>query len=392
MHKMPIVFLWLQTGNEFGRGIARGIAEYSRLRGPWSFFRMPPYYRKYSEKKIFLPGKHNLPIDGIIAYVDSLEQAKYIKELGLPAIAIYVIEPIKGLINVVTDGESIGRIGAEHLLERGFKNFAYCGYDDIFWSLSRGESFSKSLSAAGFSVNFYHQPKSHSSRVWELERNFLSKWLESLPKPIGLMGCNDNRAQDVTEACKISGIQIPEQISVLGVDDDYTICELSDPPLSSIPLNTISAGYQAAELLGKLMKGRKVSQEQITIYPQPIITRRSTDTMAIDNKDVALAMNFIHRNSKRLIQVSDVAEATGVSLRVLQSEFHKVLGRKICDEIKSARTRQIARILINTDMPISQVAKEFGYSSFANIARYFKKQMGMTLVQYRKKYGRSTYI
>lgn len=389
---MPIVYLWLQTGNEFGRGIASGIAEYSRLRGPWSFFRMPPYYRLYSEKKIFLPGKHRLPIDGIIAYVDSPEQAKYIKELGLPAIVIYVTEPIKGLINVVTDGESIGRIGAEHLLERGFKNFAYCGYDDIHWSCSRGESFSKSLSEAGFSVNFYHQPKLHSARVWELELNVLSEWLESLPKPIGLMACNDNRAQDVTEVCKINGIRIPEQISVLGVDDDYTVCELSDPPLSSIPLNTVSAGYQAAELLGKLMAGRKVSTEQIIIYPQPVQTRRSTDIMAIDNKDVALAMNFIHRNSKRLIQVSDVAEATGVSLRVLQTEFQKVLGRKIIDEIKSTRSRHIARILIDTDMPISRIAEEFGYSSFANIARYFRKQMGMTLVQYRKKHGRKSNI
>jgi LacI family transcriptional regulator len=282
----------------------------------------------------------------------------------------------------------MGKMAAEHLLNRGFRQFAYCGFEDMFGARSRGESFSKKIAEVGFETHFYKQPKSKAKRSWENEQIYMADWLKSLPKPVGLMTCTDDRSQYAIEACKIAGLHVPEQVAIIGVDNDELVCELSTPPLSSIALNTERAGYEAAELLDKLMAGKKMTKQTIVVQATHVVARQSTDILAIEDQDVVKALRFIRQHSNEMIQVSDVVDATSVSRRALEQRFRRVLGRSVLAEIRRVRTDLVTQMLVETNLSISKIALTLGYTGVENIARYFQHEKGMSLQAYRKKHGR----
>ena len=390
MRTIPRVLLLLETGNEYGHGLARGVARYARLHGPWSFYRMPPFYRTkpVRNNKLRLPLLKNDDADGIIAHVNDPSYAEEILTSGIPAIVTYVFKPIPGLINIKGDSIVVGRLGAEHLLERGFLHFAYCGYDDAVWSVHRAESFAARLAGAGFSTVIYHQPQSARNRAWEKEQLILAEWIGALPKPVAIMACNDARAQEISEVCKIVGFSVPEQVAILGVDNDAVICELSDPPLSSIPLNSERAGFEAAECLDRMMRGDLPDIDSICVHPEPVVVRQSTDIVAIEDEVVAMALRYIRLYADKIRSVEEVAEKVHLSLRQLQKRFRKAIGLQIYEEIRRVRMQKVARLLVETTMPISQIAYEVGYESPKNMAHCFCKETGMGLSQYRKTYGK----
>ncbi|MCX5636911.1 MAG: XylR family transcriptional regulator [Planctomycetota bacterium] len=392
MREIPRVLLLLETGNEYGLGLARGIARYARLQGPWSFYRLPPFYRTKSarNKKLHLPLREKFDADGIIAHVNNPIHAEEILNSGIPAIVTYVFEPIPGLINIKSDSMAIGRLGAEHLLERRFIHFAYCGYDDAAWSRHRAESFSMRLTEAGFSTYLYHQPGSARKRVWENEQLIMAKWICSLPKPVAIMACNDARAQYISEVCKTAGFSVPEQVAILGVDNDAVICDLSDPPLSSIPLNTERAGYEAAECLDRMMRGGPPDIDLVRVHPEPVVVRQSTDITAINDEVVAASLRYIRLYADQIQGVEDVAKTVHLSLRQLQKRFRKAIGVQINEEIRRVRMQKVARLLIETTMPISKIAYEVGFESPKSIARCFLSEMGASLSEYRKNYGKKS--
>jgi LacI family transcriptional regulator len=278
-------------------------------------------------------------------------------------------------------------MAAEYLMNRGFRKFAFCGLNDTFWSAGRKEGFTKKIAEAGFEVHCYKQPGSKAMRLWKNEEAILCNWLRSLPKPIGLTACNDDRAHHVTEACKLIGLHVPEDVAVLGVDNDEFVCELSNPPISSISYNSERAGYDAAAILDKMMGGKKVTQQTILIPATHVITRRSTDILAVEDRTVAEALRFIREHAHRAIQVQDVAEAVALSRVTLCKRFHTAIGRSPSKEIKRARIEYITRLLVETSLPVSNIASSLGYTSLAHIARYFQDEKGMSLTAYRKKYS-----
>lgn len=390
--KIPRVLLLLETGNRYGYGLASGVARYARLHGPWSFYRMPPFYRSrpVQQRKLHLPLSKQFDADGIIAHVNNPVHAEEILNSGIPAIVTYVFEPIPGLINIKGDNVAVGRAGAEHLLERRFSHFAYCGFDDAAWSRHRSENFTARIEEAGFPVHRYHQPRSARNRLWEKEQFVMAEWVRSLPKPVAIMACNDARAQDVSEVCKIAGFSVPEQVAILGVDNDPVICELSDPPLSSIPLNTERSGYEAAACLDRMMRGETPEIDCIRVHPEPVVVRQSTDIMAINDEVVAEAMRFIRLYAENIQSVEEVAEKVHLSLRQLQKRFRKALGGQINEEIRRVRMQKVARLLIETTMPISKITREVGYENLRNMARCFHHETGLGLSEYRSTYGKHT--
>ena len=203
------------------------------------------------------------------------------------------------------------------------------------------------------------------------------------------MAGNDDRSQDVLAACKIADIKVPSEVAILGVDNDELICGLSYPQLSSIALSTQRAGYEAAQVLGKMMEGQNVAENerQVSVSPLHVVTRQSTDIMAIEDKQVAEAVHFIRNHSNEVIQVSDVAEAAGLSRRTLEQRFRKVLAHSVHEEIKFTRVNQMAKMLIGTNLSISQIAWSLGFPYPNNISRYFKKQKGISPLEYRRKYA-----
>jgi LacI family transcriptional regulator len=200
------------------------------------------------------------------------------------------------------------------------------------------------------------------------------------------MACNDDRAQQVSEACKVAGVRVPDDVAIIGADNDRLVCEFSDPPLSSVELDFHSAGLQAAEVLDQLMSGKAVETFTIPVDPTCVVARTSTDTLAVDDLAVANALRYIRKNPRRTIRVDEVARSAALSRRVLEKRFRNYLGRSVMQEIRRVRTDHIARLLLETDWTIQQIGAEMGFSGIEHIARYFRREKGMSPLAFRRKY------
>ncbi|MCJ7777296.1 MAG: DNA-binding transcriptional regulator [Sedimentisphaerales bacterium] len=390
MDKSRKVILMMETSRTYGRSILRGIARYSRGHGNWIFYKKAPFYWKTGGGKVTLEKIFKMEADGLILREQrTRQQTEKFLAMGLPTVVSPYTEPFPGLPNIVTDDAAIGKMAAEYLLHRGFKQFAFCGFGQrYYWSRQRGKSFGQRIAEAGFKTHYYEYelPKSSGQHSWEKEQSNIADWLIQLPKPIGLMACNDDQGQYVLEACKIAGLAVPEQVAIIGLGNDDLICDLVAPPLSSIAVSAEKAGYEAAEALDKIMAGEKVTNQAIIIRPTHIVTRQSTNVFAVADRDVLTALRFIHRHAKNeAIQVDDVLRAVSLSRRSLYNRFTQILGRSVHEEIKRVRVNQLARLLVSTSLSISHIASDLGYTDIKNIARYFKQQKGMTPLEYRKR-------
>ena len=278
-------------------------------------------------------------------------------------------------------------MAADHLMNCGFKNFAYCGYENIGWSQERFFAFNQFLNEKRLKVNRYRPPEKKTMLHWERERHVLSDWLCSLAKPIGVMSCSDDRCRDLIEAAKNASIRIPEDVGVIGVDNDKLVCELANPTVSSIAMDTRRAGYRAAELLENLMSGReKMQGQRIVIKPTHVEVRHSTDIMVIEDDEVLNAMHFIRTHLNQLITVDDVVDGTHLSRRSLERRFILTLGRSIHDEICRTKIERISRMLLETNVSQLQIAHSNGFNSLDNLRRFFHRRAGLTPLEYRKQH------
>ncbi|HVT28189.1 MAG TPA: XylR family transcriptional regulator, partial [Lacipirellulaceae bacterium] len=284
---------------------------------------------------------------------------------------------------ISSDPVEVSRLAAEHLIERRLTRFAYIGSDDRGWSGRREKTFRAHLAKHGFEPYVYTLPKVRRDRLWEREQAILARWMSKLPTPIGVFACDDDRGREVLEACKLSGLNVPEDVAVVGVDNDEVFCELADPPLSSISLNAETAGYRAAALLDAMMQGRERKRQQIVVEALGVVTRRSTDIVAVDDEDIANALQFIRRQHGRDITVDRVAEEVALSRRSLEKRFRDVIGRTILEEIQLTRLERAKRLLLETTYPISKVAEIAGFGSAGYFIQFFQKQVGKTPRKYR---------
>jgi LacI family transcriptional regulator len=378
MPKTPKVVLLLESSREYGRQLIFGITQYTYFHGPWSFSRAPGG----RDQKI--PNLKEWGADGIIAHVSNQATAEKIRASGIPA----VIKGfhLSGLPSIQTDNAAIGNIGAEHLLERGFRKFAFCGYKN-YWSQERLASFKARVEQNGYQVRSLLQPRSRAS--WENQQQSMAKWLKSLPKPIGLLASVDDRSQDVLQACKSVGIDVPTEVAIVGVDNDPLVCRLARPQLSSIALGAENAGYDAAELLDKLMAGEKMTGQTVITKATHVEVRQSTDILAMEDRSVAVAIHFIKQNLFKNISVDDVVDATRMARRTLQMRFKREIGRTIADEIRRLKSDQVARMLVTTNFPISKIALDLGFPGIDHISRSFKKEKGISPLEYRRRFGQN---
>ena len=367
-----------------------GIVKYAQHYGPWAFYWEPGGLEKA------WPKLQALDIDGVI--LRDLDKLDEVVALKIPAIVVgHSKTEIPDLVNVVTDSQAIGRIGAEHLLSRGLKHFAYCGYggagpavskaESFVWSEGRQNSFQQHIERAGFKVDAFCALPG-ATDVWQQERQKMTDWLQSLAKPVGIMACNDDCGQQVVEACKLAGLSIPDEVSVLGADNDELICGLSSPPMSSVAINFERAGYEAARVLNDLLRGKKTAHSKITVTATHVVIRRSTDYMAISDLNLQKALQFIRDHIRENIRVLDVSHAAGLSRRALEIKFQREMESSVHDYIKRLRTDQIMRLLVETDLPIGQIAESLGFSDIQHFARYFRAGTQMSPLAYRRNFGK----
>jgi LacI family transcriptional regulator len=377
MAKIPKIILQIDRSRETERRFLSGIARYAAQHGPWEF------YLKPSDQSADNLWFKNISADGIITRgLDHIEQ---IVKMDIPVIGSGIYRSgHPGVSNTISDSKEIGKMAAHHLLERGLWNFAYCGLTDIYWSQARSESFAQEIAKAGFSVDFYRSTASDNENI---DKAHLAEWLASLTKPVGIMACNDDRAMQIVEACKTVSIDIPEDVAVLGVDNDDLICNICSPALSSISINFEHAGFEAAKLLDELISGKQASANTISIAPTHIVARQSTDIVNVKNKDVAAAVRFIYDNWRSNLQVNDIVEKTTLSRRVLEKRFRKVLKRSINAELRRVRVDNISRMLMDTNLTITQIASTFDWTDPGHISRYFKSEKGTTPIEYRRHYS-----
>lgn len=381
MKKMLRVILSVDTSTTMNRSLVRGIVKYSRNHGSWLFhLHIDPNDVTLSQiKKRFYP-------DGVIMR-DRAENLKFM-ELGLPTVVMVAdSKPKRGVSHVITDDAAIGQMAGRHLLERGLEHFAYFG-DDKPWSRNRLASFQQVLGEEGLKVHVCLQPKGQVEQsLTENDFDQIADWVKSLPKPVGLMAAHDECGRKILNVCKTLEMDIPKEVAVIGVDNDELICDLTDPPLSSIATDAERAGYEAARMLAGLMGHETKDQSDIFIRPLYVVARQSTDILNVHDEAVARAISYIRSHAREIIQVREVVEAAGVSRADLYKRFHEVLGRSISNEIRYVRANEIARMLVETNISISKIALSLGYHNTAHVARFFRHEKGLTPLEYRKKYG-----
>lgn len=386
MSKIPKVALLLETSFAYGRRLLRGIVRYARLHGPWSLYVSPGHFEQE------LPPMRQWDGSGIIARIASPKLARQIKAAGVPAIALEAsfeefasVNAELGLCEIRSDSPAIARMAAEHFIARGFEQFAYCGIPNCLWSQVRQEAFSRHVEGAGFSCYVYRHGRARRDREGERELSILAEWLGELPKPVGLMACNDDRARKVALACAAAGLHVPEEVAIVGVDDDDVFCELCDPPLSSVALDLDTAGYQAAELLDALMSGRGERRAEIPVRSLRVVTRRSTDVVPQDDRVIAMALRFIRDNAARPIQVTDVVKQTELSRRTLERRFLDAVGRTILDEITHRRVERAKHLLLETELTVTRAAAAAGFVNAKPMIRAFRKHEQCTPAEYRRR-------
>jgi LacI family transcriptional regulator len=376
------VALLIETTGSYGRGLLQGVARYNREHGRWStYFRPhgigdpPPAWIKTWKG------------DGILARVTKPETAKLLMSTGLPIVNLRgspgVLLPFPF---VTADQAEISKLAENHLRDRGLKHFAFCGRPaGINTTLDeRCEHFRRAIEASGQTCDVF--PAVHTGDGgWEEEQERLVKWLLSLPKPIGIMAANDERGLQVLDACRRAELVVPDEVAVIGVDNDAALCELAIPPLTSVDVHAEGIGYEAASLLDRIMAGKvKPTNKPIKIPPRCVVVRRSTDTVASEDEEVGRAIRYIRANACKSLQVVDVLAYMGMSRASLQQRMKSMMGRTIHQEIQRVRMGRAQELLVNSDLTIKQIARESGFASVQYMTRVFRASIGETPALYRR--------
>ena len=381
----PHVALIVETSMAYGREILHGVAQYIRENGPWTVY--------FEQRSLLDPAPswfHDWEGDGII-YGSSFRGSRLARASGIPTVSLDDQRTGPGSAQIRSDHEAIGSLAADHLLDRGYTRFAFFGYPNLDWSRRCYEGFAARVRAEGYACAEYGaaQPVSwgHHLPSWETELNGVSRWIADQPRPLGLMACNDFRGVQALDACRRAGIAVPEEVAVIGVDNEVLACELAYPPLSSVIPDCRRIGYEAAAMLDQFMNGAAVPAETCVIPPLGIVSRQSSDATAIADPAVALAMRFIREHARDGIGVEDVLDRVPVSRSILQRRFRAVLGRTIHDMIAAERLRRVKELLVETDLSLPLVADRAGFTHPEYLSAVFRKATGFTLAAYRRRFA-----
>lgn len=383
--RRPQVALLVESSRAYGRGALSGIARYIREHGPWSIFfqelsfcdDLPPWLRTWRGQ-------------GIISRMENRKLNQVIRGLGIPAVFLRNTEPAMKMPSVLTDNPASARVAFEHLQECGFRHFGFCGYNGADYSDERRDSFVDCVAGAGLKCHVFQGAgrgsRSNTAKYEEeglKDGELVERWIAGLPKPIGLMACNDMRGQQVLNACRAGGVTVPDEVAVIGVDNEELLCDLSDPPLSSVVPNTEKVGYEAALLLDEMMRGKKPLPHRYFIEPKGVITRRSTEVLAIEDRQIAAAARFIREHTCDGIDVGDVVRLTGWSRSTLERRYEKVTGHSPKQDILRFRLSRAKQLLTETDFSLAHIAEKIGLAHTEYFNRIFKKKIGMTPARFR---------
>jgi LacI family transcriptional regulator len=364
----------------FCRDVVAGIQAYAIDRPGWSFHREPP------DPKVLGPLRQWAP-HGIIAQLLTRKFAQGVLRLKKPVVDLHYSLPNFNVPVVDVDHAAVGRLAAEHFLARGHVHFAFLGSGMAPYAREREIGFRERLAAASFDVSACHAeylPGLPLGFNWTKTHGQVSRWLQRLSKPVAVLANNDLPAHDLAEICQRLGLRIPDDVALLGVDNDELECRLTTPPLSSIAIPAERIGYEAARLLDQLLRGQKPAQRRIFLPPVRVIARQSTDTLATHDPIVRAALRYIEQHAAEQISVDAVVRQINASRRELERHFRQVLGRSVLAEIRRVRVEKAKQLLAATDLTMPAIARSCGFSSPQRMAIVFREVAGVVPTAFRR--------
>ncbi|MEN9361564.1 MAG: hypothetical protein RL095_3099 [Verrucomicrobiota bacterium] len=376
------VAIILQLWNNYDRCILEGIASWCRESRNWLVF-----VEEIAQSR--LPELRGRGFDGLIVNFDISDIGAAVAGLEIPVVGLGGgagdYDAGSGIPYIATDNHRIGSLAAEHLLERGLRHFAFCGYPRSRtnpWVQERAEGFAERLAGHGYDCPVFKGSFLRQEQ-WEGTQRELVTWLQSLPRPLGVMACFDARARQVLEACRSLGFKVPDEVAVIGVDNDV-ICDLADPPLSSVEQGCRQIGRQAAATLEEMMEGSLPETLFRRMPPLGVVKRQSSDLIYVDDAAVAEALRMIRQGACSGLQVAGILDKLRISRSTLDKRFRAAIGRSADEEIRRVRLDTAKDLLCRTELRLHDIALRAGYSHEQYLSAVFNKELGTTPAQYRR--------
>ena len=381
MPKIPHVALLIETSRAYGRSILQGVVRYLHGHGPWSVYIQP--HGLESPPPRWLKGWRG---DGILARINDRRMARAVRQSGLPAVDLRFAIPDLGLPVVGIDNRAVVRMAYQHLSDCGFRQVGFCGLPRgrSIWMDLRADLFRDMARADGRPCHVFTSPDRRASVTWEEEQEAIAAWVSGLPRPVGVMACNDDRGQQVLDACRRVNVLVPEEVAVIGVDNDEILCNLSSPPLSSVDINTVQVGYEAATLLDRMMAGARRPSKPLLLTPRGVVARVSTDVLATEDHELAAAIRCIREHACNGLRVKELARKTDLPRRSLERRMEKLLGRSPKEEITRVQIERAKRLLTETDLSAAAIAEKCGYSQPKYFSQVFHAKVGSSPGAYRR--------
>jgi LacI family transcriptional regulator len=386
-NKVKRIALLLESDMAFDRGIARGVGDYIRSHTGWIIL-MDPMMEMTMENL-----NHWNP-DGIITsiHIPAIKEINRIKHTPIVGFGSYSEKTDADFKHpvVTSNQEEIGRMAARHFINLGLKNFAFCGGNEQApWCIQRKEGFLEELSKNDLSAEIFSENFSVHFSMPEAVKA-IGTWLNKLPKPSGVFVFFDGWARWLADSCVLEGIQVPQEISILGVDNDRWLCELAQPKLSSVDPNISTAGYIAADILNAMFQGKSNIEKVTYVNPVEIVARDSSNFMVFEDPEVAFAMRYICEHACDPITPGDVLKVTGMSNSTAYRKFMKAIGRSIHSEIQRTQMNRAKKLLITTNMNVTAIAKQTGFNNVRYLTKVFRDTTGFTPTKFRRSNGTSS--
>ena len=379
------VALLIESSRGYGRNLLAGIAAYARLFGPWTFY----HEERTLDDSFPARLKHWRPC-GIIARLENKQLIRDVRRLKLPTIGVLHEDGVPDIPGIVPDQKAIAELAIEHFLERRLQHYAYCGFPEAAFSEERCRWYVRRLADRGYSADVFDPGHGlHPKGLAAMERHAmeqtdrLAAWLSKLPKPVGLMACNDMRAFQVLSVCREIGILVPDEVAVMGVDNDTVQCDLCDPPLSSIDNNARQIGYQAAGLLHQMIEHGTAPPRLTFVEPAGVVVRRSTDVLAVADRATIEIVRYVRDHACEGLTPAMLAEHIAMSRSTLERRFAQHLGHSVNHEIQHVRLQRVKELLSTSDLSLAEIARLTGYVHVETMQRSFKNQTGQAPGQYR---------
>ena len=378
------IALLIERHPGYQEGVLRGVRQYADASRNWLCQSAPATEAAIREVSEWKP-------DGIIVGVHGEYIIKPLLELRTPIVDVFDWFDEGAIPRIAMEERTIGRMAAEHLMDRGFRSFGFVGgHGKLRFLIEREEGFAAALRSAGFRYDAYVRPANEpdfTPLLWSAGSASMQAWVRRLPKPLGVYTATDAFGQRLIDSCRGAGVAVPDQVAVIGTDNDDLLCNLSQPPLSSIAIDPERVGYEAASLLDRLMRGERLpAPVRVTLPPVGVVARRSTDALAVEDPDVAAALRLVRSDAGCQMRVRDILAKLPVHRRTLERKVRRTIGRGLAAELRRVKVDRARQALAGSDVSVPHVARAAGFSSAVRLAIVFREDVGMTPTEYRRQF------